>query len=99
MPPGGETSRFFAPLGENAACTREASMPPLQQKRNVFGNLQTPIRQLVRHRKTARRGAGGRGQSLASGVRSLEYPSPYWTHRDTRLRVAEEMPDCCITWA
>ena len=24
MPPGGETSRFFAPLGENAPCTREA---------------------------------------------------------------------------
>ena len=43
MPPGGETFRFFAPLGENVVCTREASMPPLQQKRNVFGNQQTPI--------------------------------------------------------
>ena len=70
MPPGGETSRFFAPLGENAACTREASMPPLQQKRNVFGNLQTPIWQLVKHGKTARRGGGRKGS--VSGIGGQE---------------------------
>ena len=29
--------------------------------------------------------------------KNLEYPCPYWTLRDTRLRVAEEMLDCAMT--
>ena len=28
---------------------------------------------------------------------TVEYPLPYWTHRETRLKVAEEISDCCIT--
>ena len=68
----------------------------------MTGNLesarQAPIWQLVKHRKAARRGAGG-GYPLESGARSWEYPFPYWTHRDTRLKVAEEMLDSRITWA
>ena len=32
MPPGGKMYRFSETLGENAPCTREARMPPLQQK-------------------------------------------------------------------
>ena len=43
MPPGGTLFRFFERFGENVPRSREASMPPLQQKRNVFGNRQTPI--------------------------------------------------------
>ena len=43
MPPGGTLFRFFERFGENVPRSREASMPPLQQKRNVFENQQTPI--------------------------------------------------------
>ena len=32
MPPGGETSRFFVPLGENAPCTRQAECLPYSKK-------------------------------------------------------------------
>ena len=34
----------------------------------------------------------------ASGFTKARYPSPYCTQRETRLRVAEEMLVCSMTW-
>ena len=41
---------------------------------------------------------GDRSGNFVYFFSSLEYPLPYCTHRDTRLKVAEEMSACAMTW-